>query len=620
MHRWRPAMLLATVAMIVCAVSAAGLVSPVGAAARAPFKRVLRQGDHGRDVQTLQRWLSAVGARTTADGVFGPQTRKSAARFQSAAGLHPVSGVVGTRTATTLQTWVGEHRRIGDPPPPFRRVLRRGARGRDVQTLQRWLTAVGIKTTADGVFGPHTKQAAASFQSAAHLRPVSGVVGVVTAMTLRRWVRQGRHVAGGGRPTGSGPTGAGGWVFPIRPMSIVLPPSDWTLDQGVDIGTVGGACGSNAVEVAVNSGTIVGEGISGFGPDAPILHLDSGSYAGRYVYYGHAKPALVSVGDHVSRGQPIAEVGCGRVGISSGPHIEIGISAPGGPPCCPGFGDTSQIVYDILRPLYTGHAADLAGTLASALTGVGDWGTSLQPPSTPTRATQSAPRHQSTKPPTTFRHRGLRQPRRSVTVAPCTRPTSRPSRREPRRTAAHPGRSQPHEFAIRVASVDDLFEAFDARPVAERPLAEDVRFHLLDAWERVRATRPSVLHCYLPASEREQVDEQAVSAAVRRDMRAYTHGLRRAAPLSRRDRIAALVGITIFLLTIAVSTSLDQLTDDVFVAGFSQGLVVIGWVALWVPAQRVVVDLVPHYFERSRYAELIDIELRFVWVGESGGP
>jgi hypothetical protein len=180
------------------------------------------------------------------------------------------------------------------------------------------------------------------------------------------------------------------------------------------------------------------------------------------------------------------------------------------------------------------------------------------------------------------------------------------------------GSTRPAEFAIRVASVDDLFAAYDARPVAERPLAEDVRFHLLDEWDRVRAARPSVLQCYAPASEREQVDEQAVTAAVRRDMRAYTHGLRRAAPLSRRDRIAALVGITIFLLTIAVSTSLDQLTDDVFVAGISQGLVVIGWVALWVPAQRVVVDLVPHYFERSRYAELADIEVQFIWGGAPG--
>jgi len=180
------------------------------------------------------------------------------------------------------------------------------------------------------------------------------------------------------------------------------------------------------------------------------------------------------------------------------------------------------------------------------------------------------------------------------------------------------GGSQPKEFAIRVTSVDDLFAPYDARPVAERPLAEEVRFHLLDAWEHVRTAHPAVLHCYAPASEREQVDEQALTTAVRRDMRAYTHGLRRAAPLSRRDRIAALVGISIFLLTIVVSTSLEQLTDDVFVAGISQGLVVIGWVALWVPAQRVVVDLVPHYFERSRYAELADIEVRLVWVGESG--
>ena len=157
------------VRLLIALTATLAILAAADAAVAAPFSRTLRSGTDGSDVMTLQRWLAAVGIPTSADGAFGPGTQRSAAKFQAAAHLGPVTGEVGLITATTLQAWVVGHATITHPPAAtIRRTLRTGDRGSDVSTLQRWLTSAGIATPGRRRVWPPHRAVGRAFSS---LRP-----------------------------------------------------------------------------------------------------------------------------------------------------------------------------------------------------------------------------------------------------------------------------------------------------------------------------------------------------------------------------------------------------------------------------------------------------------------
>jgi murein DD-endopeptidase MepM/ murein hydrolase activator NlpD len=123
------------------------------------------------------------------------------------------------------------------------------------------------------------------------------------------------------------PTGGGQLLWPAAgpvtsPFGYRIDPviGGMHLHAGIDIGAPYGA-----TVVAADSGTVAYVGvISGYGN---VVAIDHGG--GLSTTYNHLSAWQVSTGQHVSRGQPIANVGC--TGYCTGPHLHFEVRINGTP-------------------------------------------------------------------------------------------------------------------------------------------------------------------------------------------------------------------------------------------------------------------------------------------------
>ncbi|HVH00548.1 MAG TPA: peptidoglycan-binding protein [Miltoncostaeaceae bacterium] len=164
----------AALAAIVLAAVFAGRTPDRAPAAPAPSPGaeagVLTVGSTGPTVRALQRKLRSRGFRVRVDGAYGRGTRRAVIRFQRRLGLR-VNGIVDR----PLLWWLGlSVCRL--PGPTTARggrggVLRLGAYGPQVCSLQRALVRGGEKIAVDGGYGPQTRGAVRRAQRRLGLRP-----------------------------------------------------------------------------------------------------------------------------------------------------------------------------------------------------------------------------------------------------------------------------------------------------------------------------------------------------------------------------------------------------------------------------------------------------------------
>ncbi len=161
------------------------------------YSKVLRRGDRGVEVRTLQYYLAVLGYFNSdlpviaVDGIFGQETYDAVLTFQKLYNL-PIDGIVGRNTWNAIQNaYEGV---LDSLPPQFKNYekliypgyfITTGASGDVVRQLQNFLRVIGQNNssvpviTVDGQYGNATKAAVQAVQRLNGLEP-SGQVGPIT--------------------------------------------------------------------------------------------------------------------------------------------------------------------------------------------------------------------------------------------------------------------------------------------------------------------------------------------------------------------------------------------------------------------------------------------------------
>jgi hypothetical protein len=158
----------------------------------------------------------------------------------------------------------------------------------------------------------------------------------------------------------------------------------------------------------------------------------------------------------------------------------------------------------------------------------------------------------------------------------------------------------PDAIDIRLNSAAQLFQTLDPSPFREGDLAPEAEEYIIDCARELAWKGPLRINFHLPAEELSQPRAAAISTAVSSYFADRAQVERRQLrELFRYGRIALLFGLTILGMCLFVSWWLSESElGNWFKQIGQESFVIIGWVAIWRPAEIFLYEWIP--IERRR--------------------
>jgi len=171
---------------------------------------------------------------------------------------------------------------------------------------------------------------------------------------------------------------------------------------------------------------------------------------------------------------------------------------------------------------------------------------------------------------------------------------------------------------IRIRNVQQLYDALDPAPLRERALDRGVESYILAHAGKYRSADEIRLAVHFPESLRARADD-ASDAIHEHFRRGHTQGERNFRRRLRIGGLALAVAVGVLAGSFWLRSLLINIKERTLVQGLEEGLLILGWVAMWRPVEILLFEHWESHLDHTLLKRLASIPIEFVFESDGEG-